>query len=266
MKKLLKSLIPPIILGVIKKRPNYSFSGNYQTWQDAISDIGGYEDPNILEKVKNSLLKVKRGEAVHERDSVIFDKKEYSWPVLAGLLWVSSKKNLTLNVLDFGGSLGSSYFQNREFLEHLKNFRWNIVEQNKFVECGKQYFEDKNLKFFYTIEECLKSESPNVFLASSVIQCIEKPYELLEEILRFDFEYVIFDRTPFLKDTDRLTVQKVEASIFNGSIASWFINEKKFLEILAPKYKVIADFDSMMGEVNLKDVVAYEKGYIFQKK
>ena len=182
IKNFLKNIAPPILIKLIRKQTKYGFFGNYKTWQEAKADSIGYSNPDILEKVKNSLLKVKRGEAACERDSVLFDKVEYSWPILSGLLWIASLGNNRLNVLDFGGSLGSSYFQNLGFLKHLAELRWNIVEQNNFVECGKKYFEDSRLKFYLSNEECLNDSKPNIFFSSSVIQYLEKPYEFLEKI------------------------------------------------------------------------------------
>ena len=44
---------------------------------------------NIFEKTKQSLLKVKNGEAVYERDSVLFDKKEYPYAIISSLLLLS---------------------------------------------------------------------------------------------------------------------------------------------------------------------------------
>ena len=45
-------------------------------------------------------MKVKKGEAVYERDSMIFDQIEYSWPVLFGLMWAAAQNSGYLKVLD----------------------------------------------------------------------------------------------------------------------------------------------------------------------
>jgi putative methyltransferase (TIGR04325 family) len=266
IKAIIKKICPPLIIGFFKRKSKFGFFGNYKKWQDAKIQVKGYDSPIILEKVKNSLLKVKQGLAVYERDSVIFDKKQYSWPILTALLWIASKNKNQLNVLDFGGSLGSSYFQNKDFLEHLDKLEWNIVEQNNFVKCGKENFEDNLLKFYYTIGECLNKTKPQVFFASSVIQYLEEPYNFLKRLLDYGFEYIIFDRTTFLANTDRLTIQKVRPGVYNASYPAWFLNEKKFLEIFKAKYNLIADFDSLWGQIDLGDTMAYEKGYIFAKK
>ena len=73
------------VVRAIKERHEW-FTGDYASWEEAMQHCTGYDDPAILEKVKESLLKVKRGEAVCERDSVLLDKIEYSMPLLVSLL------------------------------------------------------------------------------------------------------------------------------------------------------------------------------------
>ena len=111
MKQKFKTLacdwVPPAILRQIRRRrsADIRFEEEYATWQDATENCTGYDAGGILEKVLEATLKVKNGEAVYERDSVLFDHIEYSWPVLSGLMWVAARNNGRLNVLDYGGSL-----------------------------------------------------------------------------------------------------------------------------------------------------------------
>jgi hypothetical protein len=63
----------------------YGFRGDYKNWSDAAKDSVGYDSDIILSKVLDSSLKVIKGEAAHERDSVTFERIQYSWPLLAGL-------------------------------------------------------------------------------------------------------------------------------------------------------------------------------------
>lgn len=265
-KSIIKSIIPPSLLRLAQKKPNYGFFGNYKTWEEAKKDSVGYDAVAILEKVKNSLLMVKEGKAVYERDSKLFDKIQYSWPVLASLLWIATKNENKLNIVDFGGSLGSTYFQNIEFLKHLKKIRWSIVEQKNFVDCGKKNFEDDYLKFYNSIDDCLKEDKPEAFLLLSVLQYLEDPYAFLEKLISYDFKHIVVDRTLFLKDSERITIQKVPSQIYPASYPAWFINETKFLNILKKKYKLVSDFDALGGIRNLGDVDSFEKGYIFIKK
>ncbi len=54
------------------KNKQSGWSGDYPSWQAALQKCNGYNANNILLKVKDATLKVKKGEAVYERDSVIF--------------------------------------------------------------------------------------------------------------------------------------------------------------------------------------------------
>src|ERR1035437_1876797 len=267
-KPILKSIIPPILSDNMRFRSKYGWFGDYPSWEDAQKDSVGYDSELIFEKVKNSLLKVKNGEAVYERDSVLFDKVDYSWPLLASLLWIAAQKGNYLNIIDFGGSLGSTYFQNRKFLSAVKKLRWNIVEQDNFVNCGKKYFEDEMLKFYYDIGSCMKETNPSTILFSSSIQYIEKPYDLLANILKNKFEYIIFDLTGFISNgsRDRLTIQQVPPSIYEATYPCWFLNKEKFLSIFKNNYSLVEKFEGYLGQ-NIKinnRIDAKYLGFIFE--
>lgn len=263
MKKFIKSLIPPILFNILRKIKSnkYGWKGEYKTWKDAQDISTGYDSDEILKKVRNSLLKVKNGEAVYERDSVIFDEIQYSWPLLAGLMFACAKSGGVLKVLDFGGSLGSTYFQNKKFLDNISEVSWSVTEQNHFVDVGKTDFQDDRLKFYYDIETCKKEQNPNILLLSSVLQYIEKPYELIEYILKNDFEFILIDRTPFSKKL-QIKLQIVPPEIYNASYPCWFFDESEFLNFFKKLgYIIIESFDALDGYSN-----EYEfKGFILEK-
>jgi putative methyltransferase (TIGR04325 family) len=243
----------------------YGFFGDFPSWEEAAKQSIGYDSKVILEKVKNAALKVKRGEAVYERDSVLFDKIQYSWALLSGILWVASMNDNRLNLIDFGGSLGTSYYQNRKFLKHLKALTWNIVEQESFVKCGKDYFEDEHLSFHLSIEACIKSGSiPDAILISGVLEYIEKPYELLKRIFDFNIKYILIDRTPFSADgRDCITIQKVTSEIYKGSYPHWFFSLDKFKNYIKDKYELVEEFNSSIDSANFPSIY---KGFIFSLK
>ncbi|MCC7454410.1 MAG: methyltransferase, TIGR04325 family [Crocinitomix sp.] len=244
--QIIREITPPVIFKIYKnKTAKYGFFGNYSDWEAAKKASAGYDSEIILKKVTDALLKVKNGEASGERDSVLFDKVQYSWPLLAGLLWIASRNNNRLTLLDFGGSLGTSYFQNKLFLSHLSELKWCIVEQEHFVQVGKKFFENDNLKFYFDFNECVIKENPQAILLSSVLQYIPYPYALLETIIKNRFEHIIIDRTPFLqRGGDRITVQKVPPEIYDASYPAWFFNLTNFLNFFSEKYQLIVDFES----------------------
>jgi putative methyltransferase (TIGR04325 family) len=251
MKNILKSILPPIFINVIRKLKSskYGWQGDYSSWDEAKTASTGYETDEILNKVRNSLLKVKKGEAVYERDSVLFDEIEYSWPLLSGLMFIAAKSGGILKVLDFGGSLGSTYFQNKKFLDKLINVSWNIVEQKHFVRVGKTDFQDKHLHFYYDVKTCKEENNPNTLVLSSVLQYIKEPYKLLDDILKYGFDYILVDRTPFsTQNKDKIKLQIVPPNIYKASYPCYFFDQDYFERYFVSKqYKLIEIFDALDG-------------------
>lgn len=51
------------------------YLGDYQSWEEAESQCTGYDDEEILNKVKEATMSVINGNAIYERDSVLFYSK-----------------------------------------------------------------------------------------------------------------------------------------------------------------------------------------------
>lgn len=245
-----------------KKKNKYGWFGNYHNWNDLQNKTNGYQDQTILETTKNALLKVKNGEAVYERDSVLFDKKIYPHSIISALLYAALECDGQLSVLDFGGSLGSTYYQVRDIIPATVNLHWGVVEQKNYVSCGQTLFEDDVLKFHYTIAESLSVKKADILLLSSVVQYLEKPHEFLLEIQQYDFKYILIDRTAFVKNNlpDRLTLQIVPPEIYNAQYPAWFFNENNFLSHFK-NYKIKMDFESYVPGEQEMEIDGVKSGY-----
>lgn len=252
VKRIIKKVIPPIFLEILQgfrseQAPKnlITWSGPYDSLDSVKGDFVGYDTQEILEQCKNSLLKVKNKEAAYERDSVLFDRVQYSWPLLAALQKAAIENNGNLHVLDFGGSLGSSYYQNRSFLEPLKDLSWSIVEQDHFVSCGKENFQNSELKFYHTIDQCLEEKGVDLLLLSSVLQYLDHPFEFFETLLNYKFKYIVIDRTTFIKGSEsKVMLQSVSENIYAASYPCWFLSEAKLASIFEKNYIQVAEFDS----------------------
>ena len=261
-KSRVKDLTPPFLLRKIIGL-FYGWHGSYPSWEEASQLCSCYNSEMILEKVKTATLNVKQGRFPFARDSVNFSKICYSYPLLAAILWVATQKENKVNIMDFGGSLGSSFYQNKLFLESLEDFNWCIVEQHHFVDLGKAQFAEKKLHFFYTIEDCLQTYPINLLILSSVLQYLEDPFRILEEIFRSNIEYVLVDRTTFvLHGKDKLTLQKVPKKIYKANYPCWFFNENKFVNFFLPGYDLIYEFE-VDEHINIPSKM---KGFLFRKK
>ena len=252
LRKLVIDFTPPIVLRAIRRMRGVHphFEGDYTSWEEASEKCSGYNAKNILVKVLEATLKVKSGDAVFERDSVLFDEIEYAWPVLSGLMWAAARNGGKLNVLDFGGSLGSSYFQNRKFLEDLPEVRWNIVEQEHYVQAGQEHIQDDYLRFYPTIDACLAENKPNVVLLSSVLQYLKSPSVIIDILTSVGANSLIIDRSPFsLSNRNKLVIQNVSASIYEASYPMWIFSGEKFDKMLMENWNLVARNLSPEGRV-----------------
>nr|WP_305891408.1 methyltransferase, TIGR04325 family [Methylomonas sp. SURF-1] len=258
---------PPILIDTVNNifSNTITFSSQVSSWDFAVRDCVGYDAASILNNVLDSTLKVKQGIASYERDSVLFYKCEYDWSILSGLMFASARNSGRLNVLDFGGALGSSYFQHRDFLNELSEVRWNIVEQVHFVQAGRDHIQDHILRFYSSIPECLSENRPNAIFLSGVLQYLPDPFDILKSLMISDADVLIIDKT-IVNDSqsDRLYIQHVPDSIYKASYPCWSLSESKLINAVSSHYSLKADFPSLSFPV-LKLIKSEFKGYIFQR-
>lgn len=246
-----KLFLPPILTRALRRpvpaRPG-PFQGDYGSWAAAAAAAEGYNAASILEVQLAAARKVRDGKAVYERDSVCFDDIEYSFPVLASLLYVASRNGEALTVLDFGGALGSSYFQNRGMLSHFPRLRWCVVEQPHFVARGKAEFETEQLRFYATVDECMKAERPHVVLLSSVLQYLEAPFTILAELADKGPDFILIDRHPsFHYGPEQIVVQTVPPQIYPATYACRLFARGAVEEALRESYEVVYQFEAHAG-------------------
>jgi putative methyltransferase (TIGR04325 family) len=267
LKRLIAEVTPPILLRFCKSvlPTKRMLSGNYGTWKEALAHSSGYDNPLIVDRVRAALVRVKKGEKACERDSVVFDTKQYFFPVLAALLRAALNAEGTLKVLDYGGSLGSSYFLYRDILKPARNLDWHIVEQAAFVEIGKREFENDELRFFGSHEESLGTETPDIVLFSSVLQYLEHPHSALAAILEASPGFVLIDRTPFHEGvSDMLAVQNVPTEIYKASYPSWIFGARLKNELAKHGFRALTEWDCDEGAVKMSGFTARYRGLLLE--
>lgn len=198
---------------------------------------------------------------------MLFDNSEYPFPVLAAALRASAMNDGRVNVIDFRGSLGSTYRQCRSFLKGATSVRWWVVEQAAFVAAGRREFSNPELHF----EEAIRNVpeiTPNwLILASSVLQYVEDPYSVLKEFERIPACHLIIDRTPFSdSSSDLLVIQHVPKHIYNASYPCWILSRSRLLAGLSSRWKVMSDFACDTGKMRTDEGMSFEyRGLIFEK-
>jgi len=271
LKSLARDFLPPIALRFYgRKRRNHN-KGDYPTWQAAARVSHGYGNPSILAGVQKATRKVVHREAKYERDQVLFNDDVKRWPLIGALLRqaLTQPPNKSLAVMDFGGSLGSTYYQIRDVVEEVVKLRWTVIDQESFVAAGKAEFATEVLRFRASIGECLSQDQPSVALLSSVLPYLEEPYAILEEVLAAGLPTIIIDRTPLIEGSkDRLTVQYVPENLGGGSYPAWFLGRGKLEAMIRKDYTILSTFEGLDGTWRLSEPfdLAPSRGYVLVKK
>ena len=219
------------------------YSGPYKSWILAQRKSIGYNDRNIINKVRKSALIAKNSKSKFEIDSLIFSKPYRNIKFEKILINLNKKKKL-IKIIDFGGSLGSTYYRYRNIFSSQKRIKWSIIEQKVFVEIGKKEFKDKNLNFYYNLEDFItknKNEQIDIFLLSSSLQYIKDYKKIINKVNKLNASYLIILKTPMrLSKTNGIYVEKVPKQIYGTSYSSWVFSKEKLINSF-PNYKLVHD-------------------------
>lgn len=272
VKKFAKTLTPPLIWSLSRKlllkdeaRQHISFIYGFESWEEASRKIShSYADESILENVRNAALQVKIGNFSYERDGVLFDNVVPNWQ-LNYLLFINmfETSSKTLRVLDFGGGLGTTFYQfkNSVPIKDL-DIKWIVVEQENFVKLGQREFTTSELSFSYSLSPELFNDE-FVALALGVLQYLKEPFDYLQQIIDLEPNYILIDATPFSpSDESSFSIQLVPKSIQASEYVAHVFTWKQILDAFGSRYYLVNEW--VCSEQ--PDPRNFYKGAIFRKK
>jgi putative methyltransferase (TIGR04325 family) len=180
----LRLLTPPVVWQLarrLRRRPR--LEGPFVSWDVAAERATGWDSPRITELALAAALKVKNGTAAFERDSRTYDRIIYSPTILAALLLAVARYR-RLNVIDFGGGLGSNYFQNVKMIRALAEtpISWNVIERPALAKIGAEQFQTVELRFHAEFAAARLENA--VLLFTSSLQYVPDAFGFLEEAIR----------------------------------------------------------------------------------
>ena len=204
-------VLPYGIVRAIRRR-NLGIVGHYRTWEEALRATGPYR-PEMAVLIE-SVRKYRDGEPsfLNRYDP---SSRVIWYPLLAGLLTASARCEGRLSVLDFGGSLGQTWFGLAFALRYLPHAAtWCVVDQHECVDAGARSFQSERLRFYGTVAEAASKHKLNTVVCSGTVQCLDRPYDTLDMLARLRLPNVILDRTVISKDdTERIMRQHTPADM-----------------------------------------------------
>ena len=264
LRRLAKELVPPMLLRAFRRLrgATIEFDRGYPSWEAAARAAEGYDAEAIMQRVAAATRKVVSGAAVYERDSVVYDEIDYSWPLLSSLLFAAASCG-TLRVIDVGGSLGTTFRQNRRFLTRLQGkCEWRVVEQAGFVRLGQQEFSDENITFCDTIAEA-SSTGVDVILFGGSLFYVLDPASLIAEAKQTWARFIVIDRTPITHGSgDEFAVQRIPAVIYRASFAIRSFAFESLMSLFGSEYEVIEQWTSELQP----DPATTAMGFLLERK
>ena len=243
-----------------------SYNGYFTSFQEAesymndIFDDGGYDSDTIFKKVSESTLAVLKGKATFERDSFLFYKKEVNYNLMMYLYKIFIKEN-HINVLDFGGALGSTYLQHKEELSAI-SADWTITEQPHFVEFGKHNLSSEHLHFATNSD--LEWNSFNILFCSGVLQYLEDDF--IKQLCDKKIKNIIIERTS-VSDHDRYWLETVHEPIYEAMYPCRVFEEQRFIHFFMDNgYKLVDSWHSLVdGDVKIDGKIVQFKSFVFTR-
>jgi len=242
----LKLTLPPFIITIARKVRNlYRYSKGFNTWDDALQNTTSYNKNEIIDKVLSSARLVRDGVEAYERDSVLFNKVQYDYELLSALLLIVNTES-RLHLIDFGGALGTSYRQNKKYLDCLSvPIKWGVIEQSEFVKIGRREFQTDSLQFFDNFLQ-VQFDVDLVLMGSSLCY-LENPYSILSDIMEVNPSYILIIRTPFTEsDNEEISIQNVPSNIYKASYPFWTLSKSKLIKFLSEKYELFEEWDDAL--------------------
>jgi putative methyltransferase (TIGR04325 family) len=208
-------------------------------WEQALKASGGYDDPVIVARAVAAARHVQEQEGTFERDGVLLPQGEVHWPILGPLFEARAHQSGTLRVLDVGGSLGSKWFQHRDFLPSLAPMKWAVVEQPMLVAAAESTFASDNLSFHATMADAsawLGGVDICVFSAS--LQYLQDPDKELREAAHLSGHSLLIDRSPVWEERDHhLAVQHVGIYEKPVSYPSWVMSRRRLMGVVGSHFE-----------------------------
>ena len=161
----------------------------FESFESALRDSNSYEDPRIIEVVRE---KTKRYKAALTNSSRSIESRQTAQNMFV-LSHVTPER--AINVLEVGGACGASYFEIKHLLPK-RIAHWSITETPAMANAGNALNDDPALSFHSDLVSGAEQlQSRDVAIAQGVLQYAGDPIAMLKALYELQFAYVYITRT-----------------------------------------------------------------------
>ena len=235
LRDVVRDLLPYGVVRAIRRR-NKGIVGDYPDWETALRATGLYK-PDMTALI-DTVRRYRGGEGsfLNQYDPTA---RGVSYPLLAGLLTASVRSGGTLGVLDFGGSLGQTWFGLEWTLRHLPSTVWCVVDQPECVAGARSVFQSDRLRFYTSADEAAAEHDLDTIVCSSTLQYLDEPYNVLRMLAGLGLPNLILDRTVISStDTELFMRQHTPADMGGDVHPLRALSRAKLDAVLAGRYRL----------------------------
>jgi len=272
--------VPPIVARIYGRARGARTTAQkrYGSYSDAMRDCGkGYGEDEIARVVLEKTIVYKR-ELDAPGPLQVSATDAYGLLSVAHLLARAEVGRREFAVLDLGGACGAHYFTFKKFFGDQIRLKWVVVETEVMCHAAQRLQTD-DLTFVPDLTEALRGlATPDLLHVSGVLQFVERPYEMLDSLVKSGARYLLLSRLALTaKPEDLVTVHRSMLS-WNGkgplppgiqdrevAYPYAFLSERKFTSYLSA-YEPVVEFDDKSALFPVGDEPLTARGLLLRFK
>ena len=224
-------MLPPRIKTLF--RAIFSFVVGFtkvDSWETAERKSVGYESTDVLTPLMQGAMETR----VSLADSNLATTR-YQQIATAMLFCISETRlqnGKPLSILDFGGGSGDYFYLFQKFVPNIE-FDWTVVETPALAQAMQTKYggENQRVRWVHSLE--MTDDKYDFVLCSGVLQYVERPFEILEAIVKKS-EFVVLNRIPLTNSSENfVALQRILTKKKRGSYPAHFFSERRFLKTLS---------------------------------
>ena len=255
-------------------RAEYQYK-DYESFFKALADSNTYEDPRLIEIVKEKTRRYREALANGGKPSIASRQMAQNMFVLSYV-----EPHRPVNVLEIGGACGASYYEMQLMLPG-RIHHWSIVETPPMAVAGRSLTNEANLSFhsgFASAAEQLVSR--DLAIAQGALQYAGDPVQMLKDLFALEFSYVYVTRTA-VANVDRPIFTKQETDLAahgpgtlpnapdgKSSQPLTLVSRDALISAIPATYEILFDFDESEERtlsISGRPVLAREVGFLARK-
>lgn len=163
---------------------------SYESFEAALADSNSYEDPRLIEVVKEKTKRYRETLAA-SRLQVIDNRQTVQNMFVLSYV----EPELPVNVLEMGGACGAACFEMQMLLPR-RISHWAIVETPAMAAAAESSIDDPLISFHSDPGSAVETlDERDLVIAQGVLQYAPDPLQMLRDLFGLDFSFVYITRT-----------------------------------------------------------------------